>query len=149
MPGRPLTRARRREINRQRHYEQRAERTTATGSKGIALAWSEQVRQTARERARYGDPGGWAMLAQTLELFCARHPAAADDRRAARQLYHWTLRLDGLTGADPKTLAAAWWDRARSVAASQTGDEGWNDLGRTLCNLAGDSRFTGQPGHGQ
>ncbi|WP_461712353.1 hypothetical protein [Streptomyces sp. DSM 41013] len=149
MPGRPLTRARRREDNRKRHHEERAAQATAPGSKGVAFAWAERVRQTARVRARSGDPGGWVAVAQTLEWFCARHPVAEGDRRAARQLYHWTLRLDGLAGADAPTVAAAWWDRARSVAANQTGEDGWSDLGRTLSNLAGDPRFTGQPGHGQ
>lgn len=148
MPGRPLTRARRREENRRRHHEERTGQAAATGSKGIAVAWAQRVRQTARDRARHGDPGGWQAVAQTLEWFCARHPAADDDRRAARQLHHWTLRLEELAGADAPTLAAAWWDRARSVAA-RAGDAGWNDLARTLSNLAGDPRFTGQPDHGQ
>ncbi|MEV4180154.1 hypothetical protein AB0J28_01745 [Streptosporangium canum] len=120
--------------NRNRHWQARREHNVALGAKGIALAWSDQVRAIAAGRARRGDHSGWANLAATLEVFCSRF-APADTRRAASQLYHWELRLAALDGASPKTIALAWWDRARAVAGDQDGDTGWADLARTLQNL--------------
>lgn len=119
---------------RTRHWEARREHNAALGAKGVALAWSDQVRAIAAGRARRGDHTGWANLAATLEVFCSRF-AAADTRRAASQLHHWELRLAALGGADPKATALAWWDRARAVAGDQDGDAGWADLARTLQNL--------------
>lgn len=119
---------------RNRHWAARREQNVAQGPKGIALAWSDQVRAIAAARARRGDHSGWTNLAVTLEVFCSRF-AAADTRRAANQLHHWEMRLAALEGASPKTIALAWWDRARTVAGDQDGDTGWDDLARTMQNL--------------
>ncbi|WP_199563795.1 MULTISPECIES: hypothetical protein [unclassified Streptomyces] len=133
---RPVNRRRRSENNRRLHHKQRAEQAEALGAKGIAAAWAEQVRAVARDRARRGDSSGWEDLARHLEWFCSRHPPADPaDRRTVRQAEHWEQRLADLADADPKTVASAWWDRARSVAAAE-GDTGWADLGLTLKNLA-------------
>ncbi|MFE1576251.1 hypothetical protein [Streptomyces fradiae] len=135
-PPRPLTRAQQRAANRARHHEARTAQSTARGPKGVAAAWSEHVRRLARDREQHDDPTVWTHLAQTLEWFCSRHPAAVpDNRRSARQLQHWETRLAGLADADPRTLATAWWDRARAVA-NDHGEAGWNDLALTLKNMA-------------
>lgn len=119
---------------RARHWAARREQNIALGLKGVAIAWSDQVRAIAADRARRGDHSGWANLAATLEVFCSRF-ATADTQRAASQLHHWELRLAALDDANPKTIALAWWDRARAVAGDQDGDTGWADLARTLQNL--------------
>ncbi|MDV9193547.1 hypothetical protein R6L23_35965 [Streptomyces sp. SR27] len=131
---RPPTSRQRRAANRARHHEERMA-GTGNGPKGIATAWAEAVRRTARLRAEAGDPGVWVHLAQTLEWYCSRHPPA-DTARSARRAFHWEERRAGLADADPRTLASAWWDRARSVASEQTGETGWNDLALTLKNMA-------------
>ena len=122
---------------RNRHWQARREHNAALGAKGVALAWSDQVRAVAAAQARRGDHSGWTGLTVTLRVFCGRF-AAADTRRAANQLRHWESRLAALDGATPKTIALAWWDRARAVAAAQDGDVGWDDLARTLQNLHAD-----------
>ncbi|MFG2623211.1 hypothetical protein ACGFXC_36955 [Streptomyces sp. NPDC048507] len=135
--NRPPTNAQQRAANRHRHYQERAQAAAALGSKGTAASWAERVRGLARDRALRGDPGGWVELAGELEQFCARHPPADKaDRRAARRAWHWETRRAGLADADPRTIALAWWDRARAVAAEQDGEAGWNDLGLTLMNLS-------------
>ncbi|MFD9496888.1 hypothetical protein ACFWA1_36040 [Streptomyces sp. NPDC060005] len=134
---RPLNGAQRRAANREQHHARRIAQNSSNGVKGVATAWSEDVRRTARLRAAQGDLTVWTHLAQTLEWFCSRHPATdPEDRRTARQTYHWEVRLEGLADADPKTLACAWWDRARSIARDQEGETGWTDLALTLKNLA-------------
>ncbi|MFJ1536391.1 hypothetical protein ACIOFV_50310 [Streptomyces mirabilis] len=58
-------------------------------------------------------------------------------RSAANQLRHLQERQQAHAARGPKGVAAAWYDRARSLAAKQEkqgNEDAWNDLAAALQN---------------